>query len=76
MIYNKVDTFDFREKQGIKLPEFGRYATGILFLEKTSHKETEAAFEKIAEECNLRVWIIFLFSISKQRLLMSISGLL
>ncbi|XP_044595767.1 glutamate synthase [NADH] isoform X1 [Cotesia glomerata] len=46
---------EIREKQGIELPEFGRYATGILFLDKNTHKQTEAAFEKLAGECDLRV---------------------
>lgn len=46
---------EIRERQNIELPEFGRYATGILFLGKDTYKETEAAFEKLAEECNLRV---------------------
>ncbi|XP_070159139.1 uncharacterized protein [Polyergus mexicanus] len=46
---------EIREQQNIILPEFGRYATGILFLDKNTHKEAETAFEKLAEECNLRV---------------------
>ncbi|KAJ8680883.1 hypothetical protein QAD02_016670 [Eretmocerus hayati] len=46
---------EIKEKQGIELPEFGHYATGIFFLDKNTHNETEAAFEKIAKECNLRV---------------------
>ncbi|XP_033228297.1 putative glutamate synthase [NADPH] isoform X2 [Belonocnema kinseyi] len=46
---------ELREKQGIILPEFGHYATGILFLDKNTHHETEASFEKLAKECNLRV---------------------
>ncbi|EFN72550.1 Glutamate synthase [NADH], amyloplastic [Camponotus floridanus] len=46
---------EIREQQNIILPEFGRYATGILFLDKNTHKEVETAFEKLAEECNLQV---------------------
>uniref|UniRef100_A0A0C9Q6L0 glutamate synthase (ferredoxin) n=1 Tax=Fopius arisanus TaxID=64838 RepID=A0A0C9Q6L0_9HYME len=46
---------EIREKQGIQLPEFGKYATGILFLDKRTHEQTEAAFEKLAAECNLKV---------------------
>lgn len=46
---------EIREQQNIELPEFGRYATGILFLDKNTHKEAEVAFEKLAKECNLRV---------------------
>lgn len=47
--------YSFSEKAGIELPEYGKYATGILFLDKKTHVESEAAFEKIAIECNLRV---------------------
>ncbi|XP_014214359.1 putative glutamate synthase [NADPH] isoform X1 [Copidosoma floridanum] len=46
---------ELREKQGIDLPQLGQYATGILFLDKKTHEETEAAFAKIATECNLRI---------------------
>ncbi|XP_011708149.1 PREDICTED: putative glutamate synthase [NADPH] isoform X2 [Wasmannia auropunctata] len=46
---------EIRQQQNIQLPEFGRYATGILFLDKNTHKEAEAAFEKLAKECNLKV---------------------
>lgn len=45
----------FSKQQNIELPEFGHYATGILFLDKNSHQQAEAAFEKLAEECSLRV---------------------
>ena len=46
---------EIREQQNIELPNVGRYATGILFLDKDTHQDTEAAFEKLAKECNLRV---------------------
>uniref|UniRef100_UPI0014793D12 putative glutamate synthase [NADPH] isoform X1 n=2 Tax=Osmia lignaria TaxID=473952 RepID=UPI0014793D12 len=46
---------ELREQQNVELPEFGRYATGVLFLDKNTHKEVEAAFDKLAKECNLRV---------------------
>ncbi|CAK9821685.1 Glutamate synthase [NADH] [Anthophora retusa] len=46
---------ELRERQNVELPEFGRYATGILFLDKNSHEAAEAAFANLAEECNLRV---------------------
>ncbi|KYN14109.1 PREDICTED: putative glutamate synthase [NADPH] isoform X2 [Trachymyrmex cornetzi] len=46
---------EIRQQQKIELPEFGQYATGILFLDKKTHKEAEAAFEKLAKECNLKV---------------------
>lgn len=48
----------YSEQQNIELPEFGRYATGILFLDKNTHKKAEAAFEKLAKECNLRVRLL------------------
>lgn len=44
-----------RESQNVELPPFGRYATGILFLDKTHHKESEDMFAKLAEECGLKV---------------------
>ncbi|KAL7287833.1 hypothetical protein TKK_0017905 [Trichogramma kaykai] len=46
---------DELSQRGIDLPEFGCYATGILFLDKKTHAEAEAAFEKIAKECDLQV---------------------
>ncbi|KYM76287.1 Putative glutamate synthase [NADPH] [Atta colombica] len=46
---------EIRQQQKIELPEFGQYATGILFLDKKTHKEAETAFEKLAKECNLKV---------------------
>ncbi|XP_076755375.1 uncharacterized protein LOC143426097 isoform X1 [Xylocopa sonorina] len=46
---------ELRDQQNIELPPFGRYATGILFLDQYSHTQAEVAFEKLAEECNLRV---------------------
>lgn len=52
----------FSERQNVELPQFGRYATGILFLDQNSHQEAEAIFEKLVEECNLRVWFILSFS--------------
>lgn len=44
-----------REEQNIDLPNKGKYATGIVYLEKLRAAETEAAFEKEAEEDGLRV---------------------
>ncbi|XP_076386960.1 uncharacterized protein LOC100882019 isoform X2 [Megachile rotundata] len=46
---------ELRARQNVELPEFGRYATGILFLDKNTHEQVEDAFEKLAKECNLRV---------------------
>ncbi|GLG95437.1 NADPH:adrenodoxin oxidoreductase, mitochondrial [Gryllus bimaculatus] len=46
---------ELREQQNVQLPAFGRYATGIFYLDKTHHRESEAAFERLAGECALRV---------------------
>lgn len=37
------------------LPPFGRYATGIFYLDKAHAAQSEAAFEALAKECALRV---------------------
>ncbi|XP_046391906.1 glutamate synthase [NADH] isoform X1 [Ischnura elegans] len=50
-LYAKV----LRETQNLELPPFGRYATGIFFLDKTHHKESEDNFGKLAERCGLKV---------------------
>lgn len=42
-------------ESGVELPEFGRYATGILFLDPLNAKEAEEEFEKIIEEQGLRL---------------------
>ncbi|KAF4516911.1 hypothetical protein B566_EDAN007999, partial [Ephemera danica] len=44
-----------REQQGIELPPEGRYATGIFFVDKTSHEESEKRFAALAKECELEV---------------------
>lgn len=44
-----------KEHQNVDLPEPGRYATGIFYLDKRHHNESEEAFGKLAEECGLRV---------------------
>ncbi|KAK6621297.1 hypothetical protein RUM43_011603 [Polyplax serrata] len=44
-----------REEQNVELPEFGSYATGIVFVDKTHHLESEEKFAHIAEECSLKV---------------------
>ncbi|XP_068081055.1 uncharacterized protein [Anabrus simplex] len=46
---------ELREKQNVELPSPGRYATGIFFLDKTHHQQSETAFAKLAEEVGLRV---------------------
>ncbi|KAJ9598813.1 hypothetical protein L9F63_026652, partial [Diploptera punctata] len=45
----------FVEQQNVELPPFGSYATGIFYLDKTHHQESEAAFADLAEECGLQV---------------------
>jgi hypothetical protein len=44
-----------REQQNAELPPFGRYATGIFYLDKLHHQQSEAAFARLAEECQLQV---------------------
>nr|XP_046492605.1 glutamate synthase [NADH] isoform X2 [Neodiprion pinetum] len=46
---------EIREQHGVELPEFGHYATGIFFLDKITHQQSEEAFAKLAEKCNLRI---------------------
>jgi len=50
-----MEIFLRREQQNVELPPFGRYATGIFYLDKTHHQESETAFAKLAEECELQV---------------------
>lgn len=50
-----METFFRREQQNAELPPFGRYATGIVYLDRTHHQECEAAFSQLAEECELQV---------------------
>jgi hypothetical protein len=50
-----MEIFLHREQQNTELPPFGRYATGILYLDRTHHQESEAAFSELAKECELQV---------------------
>jgi glutamate synthase (NADPH/NADH) len=50
-----MELFLRREQQNVELPPVGRYATGILYLDRVHHQECEAAFVKLAEECELQV---------------------
>jgi glutamate synthase (NADPH/NADH) len=50
-----MEIFLRREQQNVELPPLGRYATGILYLDRIHHQESEAAFAKLAEECELQV---------------------
>ena len=44
-----------REEQGVRLPDKGRYATGMLFLDKATHSEAEKLFTELAATCALKV---------------------
>jgi len=44
-----------REQHEVDLPEVGRYATGILFLDIAHHEESEGLFAVLARECELKV---------------------
>ncbi|XP_063220022.1 uncharacterized protein LOC134529642 [Bacillus rossius redtenbacheri] len=46
---------ELREQQHVHLPPFGRYATGIIFMDKQHHLDAEATFAEIAAECKLQV---------------------
>jgi glutamate synthase (NADPH/NADH) len=50
-----MEIFLRREQQNVELPPSGRYATGIVYLDRTHHQECEAAFAELAEECGLQV---------------------
>ncbi|XP_059052360.1 uncharacterized protein LOC131846961 [Achroia grisella] len=44
-----------RDTHQIDLPDFGRYATGIFFLDKLHHQEIEKKFQELSESIGLRV---------------------
>lgn len=41
--------------KGVQLPDFGQYATGILYLDKDSHVEAEKEFESLAANLGLKI---------------------
>lgn len=45
----------FRAKVGVELPAFGRYATGILFLDQTTHADSESEFTQLAISLGIKV---------------------
>lgn len=47
--------FDTRDEQNVDLPPFGQYATGIFFLDKLHHQDSEAKFTALAEELGMQV---------------------
>ncbi|CAH0556615.1 unnamed protein product [Brassicogethes aeneus] len=44
-----------KDEQNIELPPFGEYATGIFFLDKLHHQESETKFAALAEELGMSV---------------------
>lgn len=50
-----IKFFIFREQQSIELPPLGAYATGIFYLDKVHHSESEAAFDELAKLYKLKV---------------------
>ncbi|KAJ8917498.1 hypothetical protein NQ315_005547 [Exocentrus adspersus] len=44
-----------KDEQNVQLPEFGRYASGIFFLDKLHHQESETKFAALAEELDVSV---------------------
>ncbi|KAM3961638.1 glutamate synthase [Aphomia sociella] len=44
-----------RDTHQLDLPAFGRYATGIFFLDKLHHQEIEKKFQELSESLGLRV---------------------
>ncbi|CAD5222292.1 unnamed protein product [Bursaphelenchus xylophilus] len=49
--YRKI----LKEDHKIDLPPFGAYATGILFMEKSSYKQCKTSFADLAKFCGLNV---------------------
>lgn len=54
-IPHKLYSNELKQHQNIDLPEFGRYATGIIFANPASSATNEAAFDLLAKECSLKV---------------------
>lgn len=44
-----------RDSHQIDLPPFGKYATGIFFLDKLHHQDIEKKFKELAESLGLQV---------------------
>lgn len=44
-----------RDSQNVILPPFGTYATGIFYLDKTHHLDSEGKFDKLANELGLKI---------------------
>lgn len=50
-----VFSFNARDEQNVDLPPFGQYATGIFFLDKLHHQDSESKFAALAEELGMQV---------------------
>lgn len=46
---------NFRLKQGIDLPDFGQYATGIIYFDKNSYIESQKDFTTLAASLGITV---------------------
>nr|XP_014291761.1 glutamate synthase [NADH], amyloplastic isoform X1 [Halyomorpha halys] len=46
---------ELREQQSVELPPLGQYATGIVFMDKVHHAESEEKFAKVAENYKLKI---------------------
>lgn len=44
-----------KDEENVQLPAFGQYATGIFFLDKLHHQESETKFAALAEELDVSV---------------------
>ena len=50
-----IDSIAHREQLGVDLPPEGKYATGILFLDKITAEQVEERFTLIAHETGLKI---------------------
>ncbi|CAG2053616.1 unnamed protein product [Timema podura] len=46
---------ELKKTHNVDLPPYGKYATGIIYLDKAHHRESERQFTELAKECNLDV---------------------
>lgn len=45
----------YREQENVDLPPEGKYATGMFYLDKAHHAESEEMFAAIGLECKIKV---------------------
>ena len=55
IILINVWTYFHRSSQGIELPEFGKYATGIIYLDKNTHVDAEKEFDALAASLGIKI---------------------